>query len=102
MKKPNLTDAMINHLLIIYKELHEMVNLLEQKKEARLGAVIGGRIQILSNMFRTYNKQKNNRIRFDKIIKELDEQQENFIKERNEMVNKPFNTKKFQTQDYMG
>lgn len=105
MPQLNPTDTMIRHMLIIHQELHDMLNLIEQKKEARAGALIGGRVQIMSDMFRKLNEQKDYKQRFEKAIKEINEQQEKVLKENQkqmEEIHRTISPEKFHRPNYMG
>ena len=69
------------HLLVIHSELMDMVNLLDQNKIPRVAAIIGTRIAIIDEMFRTLLKDKKFKKRFGVYIKEMSEAQKRKKKE---------------------
>lgn len=105
MQQLNPTDTMVRHMLIMHQELHDMLNLIEQKKEARAGALIGGRVQIMSDMFRKLNEQKEFKKSFEKAIKEINEIHEVQMKESQKQIedlHRTIKPEKFNSPSYMG
>ena len=77
-KKKNEMSSLIReehltkHMIIIKMELKDVVAQLD-KHPMKMSSVIGARIQIIDEMFRTLNKDEEYRKRSNNYIKELNE-----------------------------
>ena len=61
------------HMLTVHAELIGMVDMMDQNKIPRAAAVIGTRVAIIEEMFRTLLKDKQFKKRFDIYTKEMTE-----------------------------
>lgn len=63
------------HLIMIQQELKEIIKLLEgaPQKLPVVGAIIGGRIEMMSQMIRELNEDKKFSKRLEEYIKEINE-----------------------------
>ena len=82
-----------------------MLNLIEEKKEARAGALIGGRVQLMSDLFRKLNEQKDFKKKFKEAIDEVNALQKKRIEEGKRQIDKfqrEINSEPFDRPGYLG
>lgn len=79
------------HVIVIHQELQQIVTLLEgaPQKLPTVGAIIGGRIEIINEMMRELNNDPIFNDRFKDYVKELNEEQRKRW-EQQEKGRKPF------------